>query len=334
MSIFIKTCPECAQRQPVAATKCQCGYRFDAHAHGASERLEIETIAEEEKLYQEYLEARAAQSKHDLDVARTAQLSDPGDKTKTSNVLRAKQALTVVQQELSEQSTKTQTVMATARKAREALPKKPEKPRVPKLQPEVVPLQPISAIAPTKLAAPTEHPPVKRPVAPVVPVTTAVTVTPPQKPPQKTALVRRAKFAKRAPEVPAVVPNATFRATLAAKAEKALRQFKEAARAKMRATQASQPKVKAQPSPSKPAPVRLVPPLKVPDTSPLSSATVQSATKECPNCTATVTESVNRCRCGYDFPNNESELPGIPLSAGELSILANGINPGISGRHN
>ena len=328
MSIFIKSCPECAQPQPVAATRCHCGYCFDGSGHGDNDRLEIELIAEEEKLYLEYLEARAAQAEQDLSAARAEQLKSPADKAKATAVLRAERALTVVQQELSEQRSKTQAALATARKEREAQPRKPAPAPVAAPPPEDIKLELLPEMALVDHKPPPAPAPVERPAVPVASIPPLPAATSAQKAPQ----IHRAKFAKTVSAPTTAVPDASFRATQAAKAEKALRQAKEAARARLRAAGLSPAAAATKPSPQKPAQVRLVPPLEVPDRSLLPSVTLKPATKECPNCTATNAETANRCRCGYAFPSGECELPGISLGSGELSILANGLNAYIGGR--
>lgn len=68
MSIFTKDCPQCAETNAAYAVRCKCGFAFNAD-DGADSQTEEEIAAEEEKLYQEYLAARARQASGTTDDA-------------------------------------------------------------------------------------------------------------------------------------------------------------------------------------------------------------------------------------------------------------------------
>lgn len=61
MSIFSKECPHCAATRPADASRCGCGYVFDPYLLDDAQRT-LGLAAEEEKLYEEYLAARAAEA--------------------------------------------------------------------------------------------------------------------------------------------------------------------------------------------------------------------------------------------------------------------------------
>lgn len=71
--------------------RCTCGYLFDTS--GGDERsLTLERIAREEKLFEEYLEARLAQAQEAARVAAHAAELDPENRRKAIEALRSKQA--------------------------------------------------------------------------------------------------------------------------------------------------------------------------------------------------------------------------------------------------
>jgi hypothetical protein len=90
VGIYDKTCPQCMASSRATATRCTCGYLFDASA--SDERsVTLERIAREEKLFEEYLEARLTQAKEVASVAaHTAEL-DPENRRKAIEALRANQ---------------------------------------------------------------------------------------------------------------------------------------------------------------------------------------------------------------------------------------------------
>ena len=320
MSIFFKICPECAQSQGVTSTRCGCGYRFDSH--DPQERPEIEMIAEDEKLYQEYLVARAAQAHEEVAIVRAASAGEPQNRTKSAQLRNAEQALQAILVELAEQNAKTDAAAAVARKTRHS------KPKTPKTQPKLALVKPV---APNRVA---------RPVTPAP--KTAAAAIPPTPATPKIQPTRRAKFAKRPPSGQDRRPNEAFRVIQAAKAGKALQEARAAAEAHLRVLKASKTKTESKvqapaPAPAPmpvPTPVRVEPARAVGAPKAVSHAAkrIKPAAKECPNCTAAVAEQVNHCRCGYAFPIGGPELPGIPLDAATLSILASDSISGGIGR--
>lgn len=91
MGIYDKTCPQCMASSTAATVRCTCGYLFETS--GSDERsLTLERIAREEKLFEEYLEARLAQAQEAAIVATHAADLDPENQRKAIEALSAKQA--------------------------------------------------------------------------------------------------------------------------------------------------------------------------------------------------------------------------------------------------
>ena len=74
MDAFEKTCPHCATTSTTDVARCVCGYLFEPHAPN-DPQLAVELAAGEEKLYEQYLAARAAQAARAAEAA--AQTASP-----------------------------------------------------------------------------------------------------------------------------------------------------------------------------------------------------------------------------------------------------------------
>ncbi len=61
MAIYHKDCPRCAATVATYISRCACGFSFD-EAENTDSTHEQEAAAEEERLYEEYLAARARQA--------------------------------------------------------------------------------------------------------------------------------------------------------------------------------------------------------------------------------------------------------------------------------
>lgn len=91
MGIYDKTCPQCMASSTATTMRCTCGYLFDS-AGGDERFLTLERIAREEKLFEEYLQARLAQAQEAARVAAHAAELDPENQRKALEALRTKQA--------------------------------------------------------------------------------------------------------------------------------------------------------------------------------------------------------------------------------------------------
>jgi len=111
VSIFTKDCPACTASHPIQATRCGCGYCF-APEKSASVTQDLEAIAQEERLYRDYLAARAEQAHRAWQTARTAAAIDPANTLKAAEALRAKQAALAARAELDGQDARAKAVSA------------------------------------------------------------------------------------------------------------------------------------------------------------------------------------------------------------------------------
>lgn len=278
MSIFQKDCPQCAASNTVRATRCKCGYFFEAAATNGKHAT-TEVALQEETLYQDYLAARLVQAEATVEVARGNAAADPANTYKAAQVLLAEQALGAARAELRAQTTRTTHLKKVSTRA-----------------------QPVVAVTP-----------------PQARVTTATKVAP-KKPVRAMPVVKRetvqlkvasAPVAKPAeipvPPMHAAKPGAKFRKQQAAKAKALLHSVRS-----------------AQPSP--PAVARTEREKK-PVVKPAASKHVTvAATKDCPNCTATVAAQVERCRCGFSFSDPSVGMPSLSLDAETTPVLDNDTN--------
>ena len=76
MAIQHKDCPRCATTVGNYITRCECGYSFD-DLGDAEPTQRLETMAEEERLYEDYLAARAKQAIAEAADARAGVLNAP-----------------------------------------------------------------------------------------------------------------------------------------------------------------------------------------------------------------------------------------------------------------
>ena len=103
MSIFTKDCPQCAETNAAYAVRCKCGFAFNAD-DGAESQTEEEITLEEEKLYQEYLAARAQQASSTADQTTKLAASQPANQAKLKEAEQAKAAAERAQTELKVQA--------------------------------------------------------------------------------------------------------------------------------------------------------------------------------------------------------------------------------------
>jgi len=105
LSIFTKDCPQCAETNAAYVVRCQCGFAFAADDGGESQ-TEEELALEEEKLYQEYLAARARQAGGTAAYATKSATAEPTDQAKIKAAEQAKAAAEHAQAELKIQTTR------------------------------------------------------------------------------------------------------------------------------------------------------------------------------------------------------------------------------------
>jgi hypothetical protein len=123
VSIYLKACPECASTLPNQATHCPCGYDF------ATEKTEdhatLEQIAREERLYEDYLRARAEQAAHAAEAAAGAAARDPGDMSKAEAAGAGRREAEAARAQLmAQRARRARFVKLAARRGRPGLPQR------------------------------------------------------------------------------------------------------------------------------------------------------------------------------------------------------------------
>lgn len=318
-SIFQKICPACMITLPLDARGCACGHQFD-HDDADTELSSEEIRLKAEELYENYLAARAEQAANAVMSAQAEYARDRGSAQKSNRVASAIQESEEARAALAAQS-------GRVAEMRKALPKPVP---APVKHPAPVAAAPV---APTKKAVVTK--PAMRP-APIRTAVKAVKNTDTDDAITTSLVSRRAAKKKAAtvtvkprpapapvaakpdpeiilPPVQAKTPNPAFRQAQAARAEKILRQNESTAAVKavIEAETAATPK----PEPRKPASL-------APIMGKSAPRFLGADKKECPNCTASVDNRINRCRCGYEFPTSESLMPALTMSEEERAEFA------------
>jgi ribosomal protein S27AE len=365
VSIFKqKTCPECSAPHSASAARCGCGFLFDVEqaeddAHAA------ELAAQQERIYLDYLAARAAQAEEGYRVAERQLEGDPDSATKSAELLLAQQQMNTARAELTTQSIKARLATERAKTARKrqraaavpvtppaapaaaaAIPAPAARPTdaaaQPPVQPAVVikagpPIAPVSApaAAPDTMQA-TLGPKISdRPAsaAPAKPLVTTPRASAPT--PAPLALANTAKTAPiakvQAAPPPRNTPPAPPRMAIAPRPPvppPAVASVQPTAA--FRQTQAA--KAESILGPREPTPAlsaRTNGVAAVPNRAapPPAKSPVVVDTKECPNCTASVALAHMTCRCGYAFSHG-AELPAVVLSPSERTILLQGFDLG------
>ncbi len=353
-SIFLKDCPECAAANPVDAIRCACGYRFDTK--GADTTVDgLELIAQEERLYRDYLAARVKQAAKELEHARAVAKASPGDKVKAAEMLLAEQRYNAARAELEAQQRRAQAVAARAKSARSTAAGRSgrESTRI---------SSPVSAARASAGATATVTPtPAPRPAEPKADSLAAKTNEPPSaKPPTPAPAVPRERAGGgRTATLPAAAMQS--KNSTAAAHPRAAAPAHRARVATARAQTAPSPPpsdgaqallsqsrpagavASSSPAAARPASAPSAPPFASPPTkhtvsgSPTASAAfraqqtaraqailhahLENATKECPHCTASVPLETTKCRCGFEFADGQNEIPPLTLCAEERNAL-------------
>ncbi len=180
MGILHKDCPRCATTVATYISRCECGFSFDGH-EDADPAARLEALIEEERLYEEYLAARAKQAIAAAADAETAMFEEPDLYYKSTDAEKAIATRDAVLAELNQQKLRTAEILAAIEAVKTGIRKVHVlKPHAPK-HPEQKPLEPAPAVSASKTTA---KPRVTAPPA-VIPPTTArpepaVSVDPPR----------------------------------------------------------------------------------------------------------------------------------------------------------
>ena len=329
-SIFQKVCPGCMANVARDIHECSCGYQFD-HDDTDSNLSSEEIRLRAEELYESYLAARAEQAANGVKAVQAEFARDPASQEKSGRVAAAIQEMQTAEAALTAQATRVVEMRKALPPARQTTVSRP------------VPPIPKKRTAITK-AAVAELPvrTVRKTVTPVVNVanidsaraknatktTARIVQVKPKKPPVKVQAkapikaqvpaLLPAPAAKKPqvvapPPVQTTIPNHAFRQAQAAKADKILRAAhatKPVKVAKKEETSVSPPVVQAKAPPLASGQGKTAPRL------------YASNKKECPNCTSSVENNINRCRCGYEFSSSEQLIPGLSMSDEERAEFA------------
>lgn len=358
-NIFQKICPACMSTLAIDTRQCACGHDFD-HDDATDASLSSEEIrVKAEELYESYLAARAQQAADAAKTARAEFAREPSNPQKAERMAIAADEARAADAALTEQSARIAEMKKSLPPRAQPRPT-PVVAEMPKKKAALAkPAAPAIAArktisAPAQIAKPTSRH--KRKAITVTPAATeskpsSVVVSakpqasPAEKPksavqavksqtqpaasrprvhsagkskPVETTVEAVAALApvpvKPQPPQPVVAetPNPAFREAQAAKAEKILRPSKPTETAKKKEERRE---------------INTVP-KKEPELPALSSSKsaprllVTEKKKECPNCTGSVDNHVNRCRCGYEFPSSETLIPPLAMSEEERAELA------------
>jgi len=316
-SIFQKICPGCMNTLALDARACACGHEFDHDDTDASLSSE-EIRVKAEELYENYLAARAEQAASTVMSAQAEYARDPSNSQKSNRVAEAIRESEEARAALSEQSARVREMrmalpqvtapappkpvaVAPAKQISRARPAPaPVRPRVTARPAMAVTVLPRVAPAPSKKFAQTPSKPVMR-------ITGSAQVektTPPVSAPATPEEIL--------PPVQSKRPGTAFRQAQAYRADKILRAAKKA--------ESSKPQVKKDFPPVAKEKTRTLP--IAPVLSKSAPRLLASNRKECPNCTSSVEQRINRCRCGYEFPTSESLIPALNISEEERAEFA------------
>jgi hypothetical protein len=356
VSIFTRDCPVCAAQHPVHAARCGCGYVFDPNKlDGVTQELEV--ISQEEKLYSDYLSARADQAEEAARVARQLATRDPGNTVKAADALLAEQTALAARSEYNAQNSRAHAVSARvkvvrasrrSRRVAKQAADRTKKPKPASVHAALAPAAPVAA-APTPKPAPIAIASAPKPVAQPVAAKPA---------PKPTAAVQAAPAAKPAPAAPPVVVRKSQPQKAAPKPVMMPAPIAKPAPVPAPVIEATKPHtppplvaVPAPSAPSRPAATVLkpvTPPAALPNAaeSPLTfdrptpafkatqasraeevhSITARS-THECPNCTATIKPNTKRCGCGFELVSTENQIPALSLSPEEQAAFMAALTP-------
>jgi hypothetical protein len=327
------------------ARECSCGHQFDHDDNDASLSSE-EIRLQAEELYENYLAARAEQASSAVMTAQSEFARDPASAQKSQRVANLIQEAEAARAALTAQS-------ARVAEMRKALPPAPaprpiHAPEAPKKKVAEMKkaLPPVPAPRPAQVpAAPKKKATVAKPAVTPFPARTAAKVVnssssndtdnaitsslltrhAARKAASSSAKARPAPAPVAAkpktiqPPVQTRTPNPAFRQVQAARAEKILRQAETAAAVKavIKEEIAVVPEIAAAPRMGAKAPPPAAPVL-----TKSAPRLLGGDKKECPNCTASVDNRINRCRCGYEFSTSETLMPALSMSEEERAEFA------------
>lgn len=179
MGILHKDCPRCATTVATYIARCDCGFLFDGNAD-ADPAARLEALAEEERLYEEYLTARAKQASAAAADAEAAMRAEPDLYYMSTDAERAIATRDAVLAELNQQKLRTTEILATIEAVKTGYRNVHVlKPHAHK-HPESNPLEPAPVVSSSKVAAKPRTTAIPAIVPPTAPPKPTVVADPPR----------------------------------------------------------------------------------------------------------------------------------------------------------
>ncbi len=122
LSIFDKDCPLCGSTVSVSAEDCGCGFSFEPTSLEKTAQ-ELEIVAQDEQLYENYLSARVTQTKEAISSAKIILAREPGNQLLVNDVKNAKTEHATAQTDYGTQSEKLIKANKSASAAKDAMKK-------------------------------------------------------------------------------------------------------------------------------------------------------------------------------------------------------------------
>ncbi|OGI43195.1 MAG: hypothetical protein A2150_05700 [Candidatus Muproteobacteria bacterium RBG_16_64_11] len=160
MGIYHKDCPRCATTVATYISRCECGFSFDGNEE-ADPAARLEALIEEERLYEEYLAARAKQAMAAAAQAEAAifEESELCFESKSTEAEKAIATRDAVLAELNQQKLRTAEILAAIEAVKTGFRKvhvlKPHIHKSPELKPpEPAPVVAAKTVTKPRVAAP------------------------------------------------------------------------------------------------------------------------------------------------------------------------------------
>jgi len=315
-SIFQKICPDCMNTLALDSHHCACGHQFD-HDNNEADLSSEEIRLQAEELYENYLAARVEQSTAAIQAAEAEHNRDPENMQKAFRVTDlinesedARRALAAqsarvaeIKKSLAQTAPVAAPVLATKAAPERTIPAPIPEARKPSPV-RAVPRVAAAPVNPKPNGTPVDHG--KRTARPSVWVSTNNTTAAPKQPVPAKPIMTSAQE----PVQQSRTSSAAFRQAQAAKAEQILRKSatNTAVHAVIKEETIAQSKTVATP---KKEPETMAPQPLLARSAP---RLIGAEKKDCPNCTASVDNHIERCRCGYEFSKNEIFMPSLSMS--------------------
>ena len=122
MSIFDKDCPLCGSTVSVSAEDCGCGFSFEPTSLEKTAQ-ELEIVAQDEQLYENYLSARVIQTEEAINSAKIILAREPGNQLLANDAQNAEAEHKAASEDYQAQTEKLAKASKAASVARDAMKK-------------------------------------------------------------------------------------------------------------------------------------------------------------------------------------------------------------------